>query len=480
MKQKNPSTVNKQSSQKEPKRVVKPQGSQTNQGKQDIAEVGKQPLSEAEAFKKAREEMVTAAKTLLDPTVTEAAKAELDRFKAMCGADNSDSDEATGSLESITTYTQSKQAPQAQQQQTSTSTMGPMQAYGPINIPPGTMIRRVQNLPAGAVPIDPSMLPPGMIPVHANHPNASSQSMPTADYAQGGSGKPRRTSEDSGKASEKHEADGNFIVTCERDITNTVMNPMSMQIINPTNTESVQTNHATSHAHGFEIDTPLESSSPTNSPKMVDEITDQGTPSKPKDGSSGEPPSPKAELCPPAPVMKDSWHKIKNAREIENVTNQSANQARDCATPSVMERALEGDKEDLVLETTNNEMKMANEWRFLGFHNAGDDPTKKSEMETIRYRTRDIGIVKGMINNKIELPFHTFAILDPKNRQILVLDQDQKITVIGRGCLWKPNFITATNRGNIAVFDLQEKAMKVFDTLGNYLAQIDEKSSQVM
>jgi len=176
---------------------VKPQGSQTNQGKQDIAEVGKQPLSEAEAFKKAREEMVTAAKTLLDPTTTEAAKAELDRFKAMCGADNSDSDEATGSSESITTFTQSKQAPQAQQQ-TSTSTMGPMQAYGPINIPPGTMIRRVQNLPAGAVPIDPSMLPPGMIPVHANHPNASSQSMPTADYAQGGSGKPRRTSEDSG------------------------------------------------------------------------------------------------------------------------------------------------------------------------------------------------------------------------------------------------------------------------------------------
>ena len=111
----------------------------------------------------------------------------------------------------------------------------------------------------------------------------------------------------------------------------------------------------------------------------------------------------------------------------------------------------------------------------MSFHHYGEN----KGVENIKYRARDIGIVKGMINNKIELPFHCQAILDPKNRQILVADKDQRITVVGRGCLSKPNFITTTDRGNIAVFDLHEKAMKVFDILGNYLAQIDETSSQV-
>jgi len=173
---------NKQPSQKEPKRVIKPQ---TTQGK---PEESRQPLSEAEAFKKAREEMVQAAKTLLDPNMTEAAKSELDKL-------GFESDETPGSMSSSTSSIQPSQAPQQQQQ--APNTLGPMQAYGPINIPPGTMIRRVQNLPAGAVPIDPSMLPPGMIPVHAKTNASASQSMPKADNAEQG-GKNRRISEDSG------------------------------------------------------------------------------------------------------------------------------------------------------------------------------------------------------------------------------------------------------------------------------------------
>jgi len=183
-KQQKQPTSNKQPSQKEPKRVIKPQTQQPAQGKQE--EESRQPLTEAEAFKKAREEMVQAAKTLLDPGVTEAAKAELEKI-------GSDSDELPGSLSSSTSSIQPNQAPQMQAP--SSNTLGPMQAYGPINIPPGTMIRRVQNLPAGAVPIDPSMLPPGMIPMHAKtNPNAS-QSMPKADKADQ---KNRRISEDSG------------------------------------------------------------------------------------------------------------------------------------------------------------------------------------------------------------------------------------------------------------------------------------------
>jgi len=177
-------TSNKQPSQKEPKRVIKPQTQQPAQGKQE--EESRQPLTEAEAFKKAREEMVQAAKTLLDPDVTEAAKAELEKI-------GSDSDEMPGSLSSSNSSIQPNQAPQLQAP--SSNTLGPMQAYGPINIPPGTMIRRVQNLPAGAVPIDPSMLPPGMIPMHAKtNPNAS-QSMQRADTADQ---RNRRISEDSG------------------------------------------------------------------------------------------------------------------------------------------------------------------------------------------------------------------------------------------------------------------------------------------
>jgi len=129
--------------------------------------------------------MVQAAKTLLDPSMTEAAKTELDKA-------SSESDENLGSMSS------SIQPSLAQATQASnSSTLGPMQAYGPINIPPGTMIRRVQNLPAGAVPIDPSMLPPGMIPVHAKaNPNAS-QGMPRSEIAE--HGKPRRISDDSGQ-----------------------------------------------------------------------------------------------------------------------------------------------------------------------------------------------------------------------------------------------------------------------------------------
>jgi len=98
-------------------------------------------------------------------------------------------------MSSSTSSIQPAQASQASQA-SSTSSLGPMQAYGPINIPPGTMIRRVQNLPAGAVPIDPSMIPPGMIPLHAKaNPNAS-QGMPRPESAE--HGKPRRISDDSG------------------------------------------------------------------------------------------------------------------------------------------------------------------------------------------------------------------------------------------------------------------------------------------
>merc|ERR1719369_2431740 len=123
--------------------------------------------------------------------MVEAAKSELER-------QSSDSDEMLGSMSSSTSSIQPNQQGQLSQTPTS-SAHGPMQAYGPINIPPGTMIRRVQNLPAGAVPIDPSMLPPGMIPVHAKaNPNAS-QGMPRSEIAE--HGKPRRISDDSGRAS---------------------------------------------------------------------------------------------------------------------------------------------------------------------------------------------------------------------------------------------------------------------------------------
>ena len=173
----------------------------------------------------------------------------------------------------------------------------------------------------------------------------------------------------------------------------------------------------------------------------------------------------KAELCPPAPVMQDSWYKIKQNRTSE----------QDPMEPTKnQESKPEIHRNEIVVVPSVPPEAAKPEWRLLSFHRGGD----QQEVETIKYRARDIGIVKGMINNKIELPSDVNAILDPKNRQILVL-HPQKITLVGRGCLWKPNFITSTDKGNIAVFDLHEKAMKVFDTSGNYLAQIDENSSQV-
>jgi len=195
--QKQSSSTSNKPSQKEPKRVIKPQSPQVTSGKQEsnvtsVTET-REPLSEAEAFKKAREEMVQAAKTLLDPAVAEAANIELERH----GSNPNETQESN--ISSVSSLPSTQEQTSQVSQANNSSSLGPMQAYGPINIPPGTMIRRVQNLPAGAVPIDPSMLPPGMIPMHVKaNPNAS-QGMPKAETVE--HGKPRRISDDSGRAS---------------------------------------------------------------------------------------------------------------------------------------------------------------------------------------------------------------------------------------------------------------------------------------
>ena len=415
------SSTSSKPSQKELKRVIKPQSPQVTPGKPEqnsaSASETREPLSEAEAFKKAREEMVQAAKSLLDPNVTAAAKTELDKM-------SSDSDENLGSMSSSTS---SIQPTLAQASQANSSSLVPMQAYGPINIPPGTIIRRVQNLPAGAVPIDPSMLPPGMIPMHAKaNPNAS-QGMPKAETAE--HGKPRRISDDSGKDVEheglERETSSDFVATLPAvdQIDSKDSESMPPQS-NPTNIETVETRN--------DLTKPLTTTNVDTNPALK--------------SSPDSPPVDEKELLPPVPVNENSWYKSKQPSE---------NEAKE---------GLDGLKEDTCPE-----------WRYLSFHHDGD-----KSVETIKYRTKEIAIVKGMINNKIELPFHVQAILDPKNRQVLVVDKDQRITIVGRGCLWKPNFITSTDRGNIAIFDLNEKAMKVFDITGNYLAQIDENSSQIM